>query len=164
MGAVFKLSLLYKVLAWAMLQQPYRYAHAWPCASLIQSLIVTHRFDFQVWPQTCLITMDSSGNCWMVSDPGYCFQTYPDPDLPTQLPGLTSGLIYHQGLVWSSGFLLNLVTITRLACLAGVLWDWTLACDATASASPVVTLGSCLHLLLSDRSNWSLPWLKEGSA
>ena len=101
-----------------MLQEPYRYAHAWPCTSLIQSLTVTHRFDFQVWPQTCLIMMDSSGNCWMVSDPGYCFQTYPDPDLPTQLPGLTSGLIYHQGLVWLSGFLLNLVTTTRPVLLA----------------------------------------------
>lgn len=52
MGAVFKLRLLCMVLAWAMLQQPYRYAHTWPVTSLIQSLIVTHRFDFQLWPQT----------------------------------------------------------------------------------------------------------------
>lgn len=155
------LKLRFFVLAWAMLQQPCGYVHAWVCRSLIQSLD-SHRFDFQVWPQSCFITVDSTDNCWMVSDPGYCFQTYPNPDLLTQLPGLTSGLIYHQGFVCLSGFFLNLVINTRRLLFA------LLGCCGTGQLSvmqlPLPPL--VLHLDLSldpDRSDCSILWPKRAS-
>lgn len=95
--------------------------------------------------------MDLSGNCWMVSDPGYCFQTYPDPDLPTQLLGLTSGLICSQGLVWLSGFLLNLVTITRPVLLALLGYCGTghlpvMQLSLPPLVSPLVPASTCYFL------------------
>lgn len=127
-----------------------------PCLAMYNLELVTYS-NSQIWlPGLTLDLPHHDGLVWQSLDGVWSWLLFPDLSWPW-LANSTSWIDFRLDFLTGTCLAIWILTEpsyhhqTCSACLAGVLWDWALARDATASASPGVTLGSCLHLLFPGR-------------